>query len=489
MIQQDKLREIVGAENVINDIRILNEWAIDMSFVNSVRPACVVRPKNANDVEKIVKLANETLTTLVPVSSGAPHFRGDTVPSREGAVIVDLSGMKKVIRVDRLNRVAMFEPAVTFGELIPAVTQEGLRLNMPLLPRKSKSVVGSLLEREPVVMPGYHWDMSDPLNCVEIVFGIGDTFRTGSAAGPGTIEQQWAAGGAQVEGSGPTQFSLNRIVQGAQGTMGIVTWASARCELLPALEEPFLIGSSQLDKILEMVHWLVRLRLVNECLVLNNADLAAITALKGPGDYYKIKALLPTWILFYNLAGYKYLPEKRVSFQIKDIMDLAQRVGVEPVKTIGKVMASELLRTLQHPSDEPYWKIRHKGACQDIFFITLYGKVQDLIREMFDLAEKVGYPTSDIGIYLQPIVQGVNCHCEFNLFYDPENPLESGRVRELTASSTIERLMARGAFFSRPYGEAVGTIYHSSASTVAALRKVKSILDPNNIMNTGKLCF
>jgi FAD/FMN-containing dehydrogenase len=48
-------------------------------------------------VQKLVKLANETMTPLVPVSSGPPHFRGDTVPGIGGAVIVDLSGMKKII--------------------------------------------------------------------------------------------------------------------------------------------------------------------------------------------------------------------------------------------------------------------------------------------------------------------------------------------------------------------------------------------------------
>jgi FAD/FMN-containing dehydrogenase len=346
MVEEKVLAEIVGAGNVSGKQTALDEYAKDISFVNKVRPDYVVKPRNTEDIIKIVTLARETHTPLVPVSSGPPHFRGDTVPSVGGMVMVDLSVMKKVLHLDRLNRVAMFEPGVTFSELIPAVTKEGLRLNMPLLPRSSKSVVASMLQREPVVMPGYHWDISDPLNCVEVVFGTGDIFRTGAAAGPGTIEEQWAAGGAQVEAAGPTQFSVHRIVQGAQGTMGIVTWASARCELLPELEEPFLVGSSQLDKVLEIVHWLIRLRLVNECLVLNRSNLAAIMAKKWPGDYHDIKALLPTWILFYNIAGYKYFPEKRVRVQIKDMMDVAQRVGVEPVQIIGKIAASELLQTI-----------------------------------------------------------------------------------------------------------------------------------------------
>jgi len=488
MIEEGKLVKIVGAGNVIRKQAVLNEYASDMSFVNSVTPDYVVKPRNTGDVEKLVKLARETLTPLVPVSSGPPHFRGDTVPTAGGAVIVDLTDMKKIIRVDRLNRVVMFEPGVTFGELIPAVTKEKLRLNMPLLPRKTKSVTSSMLEREPVVMPKYHWDIADPLNCVEIIFGTGDMFRTGAAAGPGSLEDQWAAGGAQVEAAGPSTASWYRVIQGSQGTMGIVTWSSARCELLPRLEEPFLVGSAQLDRIMELVHWLIRLRIPNECLVLNNTNLAFIMAKKWPNDYKEIKDSLPAWVLFYNLAGYEYLPEERISSQVEDIKELAQRVGLEPAHSVGSVSAFELLKAVQGPSAEPYWKLRAKGACHDIFFISNFQKVGGLIDTMCDAADKAGYPAPELGIYVQPMVQGANFHCEFNLFYDPEDSRETNRVRKL-ATGTINSLMSKGAFFSRPYGEITKTIMNRDAATVLALNKVKMILDPDKVMNPGKLCF
>jgi FAD/FMN-containing dehydrogenase len=488
MIEEGKLVKIVGAGNVIRKQAVLNEYARDMSFVNTVTPDYVIKVRNTDDITKLVKLARETLTPLVPVSSGPPHFRGDTVPTAGGAVIVDLSDMKKIIRADRLNRVAMFEPGVTFGELIPAVTKEKLRLNMPLLPRKTKSVTSSMLEREPVVMPKYHWDIADPLNCVEIIFGTGDMFRTGAAAGPGSLEDQWAAGGAQVEAAGPSTASWYRVIQGSQGTMGIVTWSSARCELLPRLEEPFLVGSAQLDRIMEMVHWLIRLRIPNECFVLNNTNLAAIMAKKWPNDYKEIKDSLPSWVLFYNLAGYEYLPEERISSQVEDIKELAQRVGLEPAHSVGSVSAFELLKAVQGPSAEPYWKLRAKGACHDIFFISNFQKVGGLVDTMNDAADKAGYPAPEMGIYVQPIVQGANFHCEFNLFYDPEDSRETNRVRKL-ATGTINSLMSKGAFFSRPYGEITKTIMNRDAATVMALNKVKMILDPDKVMNPGKLCF
>ena len=424
----------------------------------------------------------------MPVSSGSPHFRGDTVPGTGGVVIVDLSGMKKIIKITRHNRVAMVEPGVTFAELIPAVTREGLRLNMPLLPRQSKSVVGSMLEREPVIMPKYQWDSSDPLACIEVVFGNGETFRTGQAAGPGTIEEQWAAGGVQKTPYGPGPAQWQRLVQGAQGTMGIVTWASLRCELLPELEQPFVVGSANLGKLTDLAHWLVRRQLLNEFIMVNKTDLAAIKAEKLPTDYCDLKDSLPRWILFYNVAGYHYSPEERVSTQIKGITDICKQVGVEPVKAAGKVSANEILKTVQKPSGEPYWKLRYKGACQDIFFITIYDKLERQLSIMNELANQYGFQSSDIGIYLQPMVQGTNCHCEFNLFYDPTNPREVARVKTLYTKAT-EALMKVGAFFSRPYDTTARMIVNQNAASVDALNRVKGVLDPNHIMNPGKLCF
>jgi FAD/FMN-containing dehydrogenase len=487
MISAENLAGIAGAENVKEDEATLKHYAGDMSFVQALKPRYVVKVHSTDDIQKLVKQSRENLTPLIPVSSGEPHFRGDTVPGAAEGIIVDLSEMKKIIMVDRRNRSTMFEPGVTFGELIKAVGKKGLRLNLPLLPRRSKSVVGSLLEREPVIMPKYHWDISDPTNCFEVVFGTGDIFRTGAAAGPGSIEEQWAAGGAQKEAAGPSSSSWYRVIQGSQGTMGIVSWATARCELVPSLEQPFMVCSDQIDKLLDLMHWLIRLRLVNECFILNGLNLAIILS----GKERSIEALkkkAPRWVLFFNIAAYEYLPEMRVAGQVEDMNRIAKKLDLDPVEELGDITADDILEKVQQPSKEPYWKLREKGSCQDIFFITTNDCVAQLIETMNGEAKKYGYDAARMGHYLQPIVQGVNCHCEFNLFFDPEDAVESEKVRQICLNAP-QILMDKGAFFSRPYGESARMIMNRDAATVTALHKVKSILDPDKIMNPGKLCF
>jgi FAD/FMN-containing dehydrogenase len=488
MIDKQQLIEIVGAANVADDEQALDAYSKDMSFVNQTRPAFVVKPQAAGEIKQLVALANESLTPLVPVSSGPPHFRGDTVPSTGGAVVVDLSGMKKIVFVDRARRVAMVEPGVTFGELIPAVEKEGIRLNMPLMPRATKTVVGSLLEREPVVMPSYQWDISDPVACLEVVFGNGEDFRTGQAAGPGTVEEQWAVGGVQKAPYGPHVAAWHRLVQGAQGTMGIVTWVSLRCELRPKAQDAFVVGSPQLDNLLEMASWLIRLRLVNECFVLSNADLATMFAQDWPADYNRLKAELPAWTLFYVVAGYDYFPEERVSVNVKDIGGLTQRLGLEASKSVGGLSARDILKAVQRPAEDPYWKLRYKGACEDVFFLAQVDKLSGLIGVMDGLAAKAGYPVADRGVYIQPAVQGTSYHCEFNLFYDPADPKEAQRVKSLAAAAT-KSLIDGGAFFSRPYGDNARMVMNRDAANVEVLKKLKQIFDPNAVMNPGKLCF
>jgi FAD/FMN-containing dehydrogenase len=483
-----ELTALVGKKNVLDDPNTLADYAKDRSFTQEMAPLCLARVDNAEQVQNIVRWANETKTPLVPVSSGPPHFNGDTVPSVAGAVIVDLSGMKRILNINRRNRMTVIEPGVTYSELMPALASKGLKLSNPLLPRSNKSVMTSLIEREPRLNCRYQWSSLDPLRCLEIIWGDGNLLWTGDAAmDERNLEKQWAEEQWQVQPAGPGQTDYYRFLSAAQGSMGIATWASVRCEVLPTIHKLYFVAAKKLDHLYDFTYKILKFRYADELFILNGTNLARILG-DSPEQINTLKDKLPPWMTVVGIAGREELPEERVDFQEKDISEIAGQYGLELAPSIPGASGEEVLKVIMEPSREPYWKIGYKGGCQDIFFVTTLDRTLGFMSEMDAAAEKSGYPALDIGVYIQPRHQGTNCHCEFSLPYNPDNTEELSRIKALYKEAS-ESLMEKGALFTRPYGIWANMAYRKDIVSTNTLKGIKDIFDPNGVMNPGKLCF
>lgn len=486
-LEQD-LSSIVGRQWVSSEEDVLAAYSLDHSYVPAGMPQCVVRPGGLEEVQKTVEWANRTKSPLVPVSSGGPRVRGDTIP-RKGGVVLDLGRMQKVVRVDRKNRVAVLEPGVSFSQLARELEPQGLRLAGPLLPRANKSVVASVLEREPTLMPRYHWDISDPLCCMEVVFGTGDVFRTGEAAGPGGPEAQWAIGGAQKFPLGPHQVDYHRLVQGAQGTLGVVTWATIKCELVPEIRKPFFVAAHRLEELFGFAYELTKQGYGDELFLANRVQLAGMLEETGLHDDFEATLeSLPRWVLVFCISGGRWFPEEQVGFLERDLKKIAQRHGQTLLNAVGRATASHVLSLLGSVSGEPYWKYKVRGEFREIFFVTTLDRFPRFLETVHGAAVETGFARDRLGVYVQPIVQGTSCHCEFDLYFDPQDEQEASQARELFEKAS-GRLIDQGAFFSRPYPAWADQVYASKRQFVDSLKKVKAVFDPEHVMNPGKLCF
>jgi FAD/FMN-containing dehydrogenase len=483
---KEVLAGIVGVEGYRDEEETLSEFSSDLSGWGRGDPVCIVRPHNAREVQSVVDMANLDGLNLVPVSSGPPHSRGDTVPQGE-AVIMDLSAMSEVVRVDRRNKVALIEPGVTFGRLKEELERVGLKVIQPLLPRANKSIIASYLEREPITIPKYHWDVTDPLLCVEVVFGTGEIFRTGSAAGPGNLRQQWDKGLAQKNPMGPAQTDFSRIIQGSQGTMGVVTWATVKLEVLPEKQHFYFIPEKKLDKLVEFTYRAMKPKLTDEYLILNDVALACVVG-KGREEIAGLTGRQSPFTCIYSVSGYEYATEKRLAFQEHDLSIHAQQCGVVIAREVPRLSGINAARLLQNPSEEPYWKTRLAGGWHDLFFLTTLDQASRFVDLVQGLAEARSFPRERLGVYIQPIQAGRSCHLEFQLFHDPTDAEDARRAGELLAEAAAACSEA-GAFFSRPYGPWADLAYARCPDTVKVLRKVKEMLDPKGVMNRGKLCF
>ena len=81
----NELKDIVGAENVLDDQETLELYSGDQSLTQARKPLAVVKVKNTEEVQKVVKLANEKLIPITPSSSGI-HFTGEVCLLRAGSL-------------------------------------------------------------------------------------------------------------------------------------------------------------------------------------------------------------------------------------------------------------------------------------------------------------------------------------------------------------------------------------------------------------------
>jgi FAD/FMN-containing dehydrogenase len=96
---------------------------------------------------------------------------------------------------------------------------------------------------------------------------------------------------------------------------------------------------------------------------------------------------------------------------------------------------------------------------------------------------------NDLGVYIQAINQGTAYYCEFDLFYNPNDKEATEKIKNKFIEISND-LINSGAFFNRPYGIWAREVYKMhDEGTQIALKKVKKIFDPNNVLNPGTLCF
>ncbi|MFO8058589.1 MAG: FAD-binding oxidoreductase [bacterium] len=444
-----------------------------------VSPSRVYKPADARELQNIVYEANQNNEKLVPVSSAAPHQKGGTMCA-EPHSIVDLSDWKQVLHVDRRNRVAMIEPGVTYPELVAALEPYKLTVSLPLTPRPGKSVLAAVLDREPSTWPNKQWDIADPLASMEVVFGDGSIFRTGAAGGPGSLTKQRESGGAQKSPMGPAQTDFHRVVGGSQGSFGIATWITMRCELMPSISEPRLIGSKTLPPPIEFLYAVQKAGLGEHCFILDRAALLMLLAggIARPGE-------LPEFVALLNVCGFERLSKERVEYQRKDLDDMAVRFHVSLSERISEATAHEVLARAMSASGESDWRRGRANNFLSLFFLSTLDRAPFFVDSFSAVAAAHDIRREDYCLYLQPVVQNHACHYEFIVPFDGSQTGEVQKMKELEKTA-VRALTEAGAFWSRPYGAAADMEPGLDPAGYDLLQKVKKVFDPGRVLSPGR---
>jgi len=483
---RNRLIKIFGAENVIENPEFDSSSVGFKAMGKELAPDFRVLASSTDQVQALVKLARELSLPLVPVSSAGPHRSGGVKPAIPGAVIVDLSGMKKILYVDRRTRLALIEPGVTWEELSAELAVHGLRIMAPLLPRKGKSVIASLLDREPLASPKYQWNMTEPLRSMEIIWGTGDKIYSGMGGHRGEKKEAWETGTIPMTNAGPHQFDFIKMLTASQGTFGIVTWASVKVEVAAKVEKPLFFQGSSLEELNDFLYKILRYRFGDEVCIFNRKALSSILA-ESPGEIREYDARLAPWSALVNVKWGALRAEEKVAGQTADIMDIGQEYGLLAQPSVADLPAVRVARRILALDGGNDWKTRAADTAKEIFFLSTLDRIPPQLYRAAEVGDQFGFPLTDCPVYIQPLHQGTAAHCHIVLPVPPEQE-DSGEYRAFY-DEMCRQLAAAGAFFSRPYDLWSDIVYSGNAEHTVLTRKMKDIFDPANIMNPGKLCF
>jgi len=482
-----KLEEVFGSTRVLRDEEVLNRYAQDTSHTRYRKPDVVVMAQTTDEVQQTVKLANQYRIPVTPRSSGI-GFYGAGIPE-QGGIVIDLSSMKKVRRIDQRNRWALYEAGVTYSELRAELEQYGMRPIMPLLPHPEKSAITSCLEREPRLSAKHHLD--ETILTMEMVLPTGNLFHTGSmavsAAPPEKIPDEAHSDLCNFMGPGIDWF---RLIPGSLGTYGIVTVMNTKIAFIPTRQKVVFIPFRNFRDCVDPFYYILRKLIGDECFLLNSRHMAEILA-QDPADVPMIAAKLPPYILVLNLTADEWFPDEKIAYQEQALREAARIFQFSVLERLPYVTDADrtISRCLYRPWEGTgYWKFRTHGAAKEIFFLTQLQRAPQFLEILHRVAAAHNYPLADIGLYVQPKQNGRAFHLGANFPYNPSDLEQKQTVQTLFLDAS-RALLQEGAFFYRIYGQWADLVYAQTGNLHTTLKRIKKILDPNMILNPGKLGF
>ena len=235
------LEEIVGKDFVSNRPEELHIYSMDPGASLPRHVDFVVMPKFVEEVQKIVKLANEKKIPIIPMGGGLT-LSGLVIPVR-GGIVLDMKRMDQIIEINELSRYALIEAGVTTGKLLSFLRKNYPELQPPVPDAPpSATVAGNVLIHGSGYLSQRYGNYGNLINGLEVVLPDGEIAKFGSCA----VSNYWFS-------RGPIPDFIGLFIS-AFGTMGIVTKLSVQLFPKPKMRDIVFGLMKDLNKIPRLLY-------------------------------------------------------------------------------------------------------------------------------------------------------------------------------------------------------------------------------------------
>lgn len=458
MLKTEIIKEIsavVGAAYVLSDQEDMVIYSNDATMF-SAKPEVVVQPANRDEVVGVVKIAARHNIPITCRGAGT-CLSGGTIPL-SGGILLELTRLNQILKLDEVNKVAVVEPGVITFDLITAANKVGL-----LYPPDPSSMKESTLGGNVAECAG------GPKG---VKYGITRNFVLGVEAvlSDGSIVKM----GNEVDGDmcGP---DWTMLFTGSEGTLGIIVSITLRLTPIPQVKKTMMAIYEQLEDAAKTVSVTMAAGIIPTTLeIMDNLSIVSVE------NYLKIGLPVKAGgLLLIEVDGVPSTVEENA----KRVSEICQQCGATEVKIAQTPEESEELWRARRSINPAFGQV---APCKFAEDATVPRSLVPLLVEKV-LAIQKKY---DVPIFICGHAGDGNMHP--TIMFDKRNKEQMARAEKALDEVHIVTLELGGTL-SGEHGIGFAKAPYLRAETGETGYKlgqgIKQVIDPLGILNPGKMFF
>lgn len=449
-----KLSEIIGNENVLESIETRTAYSYDSSPIAPRVPDLVLRPHTAEEVSKIITLANEEKLSIIPRGSGT-GLSGGTVPM-ENSIVLLTNHWNRIIEIDEENLTVWVEPGVITAVLQQEVEKFGF-IYPPDPGSSSISTLGGNVAENAGGLRGLKYGVTkNYVLGLEVVLPTGEILKTG--------------GKSVKDVAG---YNLKDILVGSEGTLGIFTKILLKIVPKPETSRTFLAFYNSMDDAAKTVSAIIGAKITPSMLeFLDNTTIRCVE------DYTHIGLPVDTAaILLIEVDGKKVVVDEDARL----IHEICKKHNAFTLKTAESEQESLRLKAARRSAFASLARATPNTMSEDV--AVPRSRVAELVARIHEVGKK-----NNIRIGTFGHAGDGNLHPNYMTdkrdkaaFARAERSILEVEEVAIELGGTITGEHGVGLYKKRLLEKMVGS------PSLTMMKTLKQMMDPNNVLNPGKI--
>lgn len=453
------IRNIVGEQYVFIDAEALSDYGHDETEELLFLPEVVVKPRTADEISAILKLANEQLIPVTPRGAGT-GLSGGALPVHSG-IILSMERFNKILEIDERNLQATVEPGVINEIFKNAVAEKGLFYPPDPASKGSCFLGGNVAESSGGPKCVKYGTTKDYILNLEVVLPTGEIIYTGA----NTLKNS-------------TGYNLTQLMVGSEGTLGIATKIIVKLLPHPKYDLLMLVPFRSLDEACAAVSEVFRSGFTPSAMELMERDALDWVSKYVQSNVVKLEENIEAHLLIETDGNDPDVLMK----EMEAIAELMARYDIADVLFADTAAQKQELWRLRRGINEA---VKNNAISKEQDTVVPRAELPKLVKGVKAVGEKYKFRTVCYGH-----AGDGNLHIRL-IKGDLTDEQWNGDYIKKAIAEIFTICKELGGTISGEHG--IGLVQQEymnivfSKKALELQRSIKKIFDPNNILNPGKM--